>query len=269
MLSLTKHPGINKTDIRYRQVSMLYATLIIVACCFAVLALSNLLYFKHFPIAALDTFGCVSAALVYYYARVTGQFRRASWIIITVLMLVLGGFLILTQAAAYALMWLTLLPPIAFFLLGLRSGSYVTGFYAVAVLLYIWRGLDEWELGKLTVGAVLNIGEVILIQWFIFRHYEKSRTEAFQLLQDSASTDRLTRLWNRVRLDEFLLDTLAQAGRAELFTAVILLDIDNFKTINDERGHLCGDTVLVSLAKELRACVRQTDRVGRWGGKSF
>ena len=90
---------------------------------------------------------------------------------------------------------------------------------------------------------------------------------AFQL-KNLANTDTLTGVSNRAALDEYL--TL-KAFQADAFThtALIVLDIDNFKPVNDQYGHLVGDDVIRYIAYQLKANVRNTDLVVRYGGDEF
>ncbi|MEH3146551.1 MAG: diguanylate cyclase [Methylobacterium frigidaeris] len=92
------------------------------------------------------------------------------------------------------------------------------------------------------------------------------RTRDLELL---AQTDLLTGLFNRRKLDEAV---EAEAGRARRQggpLALILGDIDHFKSINDQHGHKVGDGVLIALAAALRAGARGGDILGRWGGEEF
>ena len=88
-------------------------------------------------------------------------------------------------------------------------------------------------------------------------------------LQILSSSDPLTGLFNRLKLNALLeeeLDRFARYGRP---FAVIFGDIDHFKAVNDQYGHQVGDAVLQAVAGELASGVRETDRVGRWGGEEF
>jgi len=88
-------------------------------------------------------------------------------------------------------------------------------------------------------------------------------------MQELALTDALTGLANR-RWAEAQLDVeVARAGRYGHGCAALMLDIDRFKALNDTHGHAAGDAVLVDLAARLRAMVRSTDHVARWGGEEF
>jgi diguanylate cyclase (GGDEF)-like protein len=82
-------------------------------------------------------------------------------------------------------------------------------------------------------------------------------------------TDKLTQLYNRTKIDELFQMELNKARRYRGALTVILLDLDHFKSVNDNHGHQVGDLVLRELAKILRESVRDTDHVGRWGGEEF
>lgn len=82
-------------------------------------------------------------------------------------------------------------------------------------------------------------------------------------------TDRLTQLVNRIRLDQVLDEQIELARRYGTPLAVILVDVDHFKQVNDLHGHLIGDEVLIRIAHALRDHTRKVDVVGRWGGEEF
>jgi diguanylate cyclase (GGDEF)-like protein/PAS domain S-box-containing protein len=84
-----------------------------------------------------------------------------------------------------------------------------------------------------------------------------------------AVTDPLTGLWNRRHTGELLSADLAQAHRNGQALTLLMIDVDNFKSINDTHGHQTGDRVLVEVANRLREQIRSTDVVGRWGGEEF
>ncbi|WP_020208219.1 GGDEF domain-containing protein [Gilvimarinus chinensis] len=88
-------------------------------------------------------------------------------------------------------------------------------------------------------------------------------------LHRQSRIDPLTDLKNRRGLDEALQDMIALAQREQQSFGLLWLDIDYFKSINDEFGHQFGDDILRRLALWLRAAVRPYDQVGRWGGDEF
>jgi diguanylate cyclase (GGDEF)-like protein len=82
-------------------------------------------------------------------------------------------------------------------------------------------------------------------------------------------TDKLTGLFNRRKLDAVLEEEFALSRRYAMRFAVIMVDIDHFKRVNDSHGHGAGDLVLAGVADILRACTRESDALGRLGGEEF
>ncbi len=96
---------------------------------------------------------------------------------------------------------------------------------------------------------------------------ERKRFE--EQLMYQANHDSLTGLPNRNLLNDRLNHALAYDGRHRELLAVMLIDLDNFKVINDTMGHSSGDVLLLEAAKRLQHCVRQYDTVARLGGDEF
>ena len=96
--------------------------------------------------------------------------------------------------------------------------------------------------------------------------YLQELQEELKLL---ASTDPMTKLYNRRHFTQISESLLELAKRNETQSAVIMLDIDKFKTINDTYGHKIGDKVIISLASSFQEKRRKSDIVCRWGGEEF
>jgi diguanylate cyclase (GGDEF)-like protein len=92
---------------------------------------------------------------------------------------------------------------------------------------------------------------------------------ARKALEEQAARDGLTQLWNRGTIFEMLHMELVRALRKKQPVTVLMMDVDNFKSINDTRGHLVGDKVLRALARCIEEHVRQYDFTGRYGGEEF
>jgi diguanylate cyclase (GGDEF)-like protein len=90
-----------------------------------------------------------------------------------------------------------------------------------------------------------------------------------QLLETLSITDSLTGLYNRSKLDAILNDQIARYKRNQRPFAVLMLDIDHFKTLNDSRGHIAGDEVLAAVARILAQSIRSVDYAARYGGDEF
>ena len=96
---------------------------------------------------------------------------------------------------------------------------------------------------------------------------ERKKTE--ELIRSLAFHDALTGLPNRRMLDERLSFFIVQSKRLGHFGALMVLDLDNFKSLNDTSGHKAGDKLLIEVAKRLLICVRESDTVARFGGDEF
>jgi diguanylate cyclase (GGDEF)-like protein len=90
-----------------------------------------------------------------------------------------------------------------------------------------------------------------------------------QRLERLSRTDTLTACPNRRYFDERLPEAMARSQRSRLPMALLFVDVDRFKPINDELGHAAGDAVLAEVASRLSTCVRGTDTVARLGGDEF
>ncbi|MFH1879499.1 MAG: EAL domain-containing protein [Bacillota bacterium] len=96
-----------------------------------------------------------------------------------------------------------------------------------------------------------------------------ARKQAEERIRHLAHYDELTGLANRSMFSQRLSHALAQARRNGMQLAVLFIDLDRFKNINDTLGHEAGDSVLKEVAERLRGCLRETDTVGRLSGDEF
>ena len=110
--------------------------------------------------------------------------------------------------------------------------------------------------------ARVRTGERIL-------HLEDSLVDAREQMRFKATHDPLTSLWNRGVIMDLLNRELSRSQREHNCTAILLGDLDHFKSINDNYGHLVGDQVLREVARRLLHSVRSYDFVGRYGGEEF
>ena len=95
------------------------------------------------------------------------------------------------------------------------------------------------------------------------------RRKAEEKLLHDAYHDVLTGLPNRALFTDRLSHAIALAKRHEYFFAILFMDIDNFKFVNDSLGHIIGDQLLVTLSRNLQACLRPEDTIARFGGDEF
>ena len=95
------------------------------------------------------------------------------------------------------------------------------------------------------------------------------RKQSEETIHELAFFDPLTALPNRTLLLDRLKQTLVTSSRSGVYGALLIIDLDNFKTINDTRGHDIGDLLLKQVAQRLKLCVREGDTVARLGGDEF
>ncbi|MDP3535396.1 MAG: sensor domain-containing diguanylate cyclase, partial [Halomonas sp.] len=140
-------------------------------------------------------------------------------------------------------------------------------------------GLWQGETALLTpYGEEVPVSQVIIV------HYDDSGrvAQTSSMIRDisaqkrleaqlahSAVTDHLTGIYNRKRFDEEVDKALARRRRSGVNTALILLDIDHFKLVNDTYGHDVGDQVLIDITRLLQRHLRVQDLLARWGGEEF
>lgn len=99
--------------------------------------------------------------------------------------------------------------------------------------------------------------------------YQNQLLESQRALEKLSQTDELTQISNRRDIMEKLKVELSIHLRKKRGMALIMIDLDHFKRVNDEFGHLCGDHILYETAAVLAESLRQYDTVGRYGGEEF
>jgi diguanylate cyclase (GGDEF)-like protein len=137
----------------------------------------------------------------------------------------------------------------------------------IYIILLTGRDQEEDIIKGLSAGADDYITKPFSYMELKVRIQNGERIIALQDLQlQKANTDGLTQLWNRKRIMELLEEELNRNFRDNKPVGVIMLDIDNFKTINDTYGHLIGDKVIIEVASRLQKKIRSYDKIGRYGG---
>lgn len=112
----------------------------------------------------------------------------------------------------------------------------------------------------------------LMINRKLFHEAERHALEQGRLLHKMerlATRDHLTGIYNRRRIEEILRHEMEQFKRYRQPFSIILCDIDKFKNINDEYGHDIGDRAIMHAVELIAANMRETDRLGRWGGEEF
>jgi len=161
----------------------------------------------------------------------------------------------------------------------LRSGRHGADFYrAMWETIHRtggWQG-EIWDRRKngevypkwLTITAVKD--EDGIVTHYVGAHFDiTERKQTEDQVRQLAFYDTLTELPNRRLLNDRLSQAMAAGKRSGCYGALMFLDLDNFKSLNDTHGHAVGDLLLIEAAARLKRCVRQVDTVARFGGDEF
>jgi diguanylate cyclase (GGDEF)-like protein/hemerythrin-like metal-binding protein len=143
-----------------------------------------------------------------------------------------------------------------------------TLFYREAIAFLSLQASGVIELSDLSQALLYTatlMGLTMITVGFLLMN--KERTE--YLNQQMILSDKLTGVWNRRKLEEVGEGEIQRLVRHGTLVSLLMLDLDDFKTINDTLGHAAGDAVLKAVTSSWRANLRETDILGRWGGEEF
>lgn len=122
--------------------------------------------------------------------------------------------------------------------------------------------IKEWKEAFASISKLIES----VMQWVRLNRENKKLISELKILSE---TDKLTGIYNRMVLDRVLLKQKHSYERYGENCSIIIMDVDNFKKVNDNYGHNAGDKVLDEIADLLKKSTRKTDVVGRWGGEEF
>ena len=127
-------------------------------------------------------------------------------------------------------------------------------------------GPQRIERAEIRPGDRIQVGPHVTLR---FQIIDDAEEELQRRLFESSTRDALTRLYNRKYLNERFAAEIAYARRHHVELAVLMMDLDDFKAVNDTYGHLAGDLVLRLVAAQIHRLVRVEDIVARWGGEEL
>jgi diguanylate cyclase (GGDEF)-like protein len=149
----------------------------------------------------------------------------------------------------------------AYYLLAYSWASLITFLVVCCLAPLLYTELD--------IVALISVLTTIFMTSMFGFFFSKSVSEQHDQLSNMATRDSLTKTGNRRALDDKLLEVTTTQARRNSKVSLILLDLDHFKLINDEFGHMIGDQVLVRIAEIIEGRIRLTDALYRFGGEEF
>lgn len=154
---------------------------------------------------------------------------------------------------------------------GLRIFYALISAFMCAVLtlgyqMYFFTPKEVFYLHQLWIGTAFSLG---IVSAMILEKNNKRLFIDAQQLEQLASTDKLSGLYNRMKIESFCEIEIERSSLYNETFSVILIDVDYFKEINDTYGHNIGDSVIKNISKILQDSIRRIDYVGRWGGEEF
>ncbi|HEX8987605.1 MAG TPA: EAL domain-containing protein [Rhodocyclaceae bacterium] len=158
---------------------------------------------------------------------------------------------------------------------GRHDGAYYLDMWSSLQARGWWQG-EVWNRRKngeiypewLTINSVRDPDGKVLNYVGIFSDITVVK-ESQRRVEFLATHDELTTLPNRALFLDRVRQSIARNGRKEARFAVLFIDLDNFKVVNDSMGHAAGDELLIEISRRLRECIRAADTVARFGGDEF
>ncbi|MBQ4832675.1 GGDEF domain-containing protein [Pseudoalteromonas sp. MMG010] len=265
-----KQPKDHKDFWRTRLIASL---LLLMTVYFFILTALNVFYFASYDLAIIDATGLFLSLVVTLWFCKKATVNQASWAVVLLTVGLIMAFIISAKGYAHSLFWVTLIPPLAFFLVDRNSATLVCIVTSAICAYLVYQQYQQTVI--ISLGSLFNIIEVCIAHILMFRFYEKTHNSAYTYLslrnvqiQNLADTDKLTGVYNRQKFDRSLSKLLSDIPQ-DTTHHILLCDIDYFKRINDQYGHLTGDKVLTEFAATLKTYFSSNVFIARWGGEEF
>lgn len=231
-------------------------------------------------LAFANVFSALMVAVLRFQVGASGGELPPDWLTGSIPHLLVGGALLLLDSllmvGIYRGLGGVLRSPFVRACLALNGALALDSLLFAAALL---RDLPDFPLlfGAMVAAKAIfaAIFAAALALYLRFSHPGKAASgpltyrEKYELVRRELRRDALTGLFNRGYLDQYLPDAIARAQLEERPLALLLVDLDHFKAINDRHGHAVGDAVLRRTAELLSSRLRPSDRVFRYGGEEF
>ena len=148
-------------------------------------------------------------------------------------------------------------------------GGLIVLFFFGYLTFFFHKFRELYTAPEMLVATIFFFGAVFVLMVCLLAYRTTLELKRIYVLEQETITDPLLGIFNRRCLDRRLLEEVLRANRHKLDLALLMVDIDNFKQVNDTWGHQVGDLVLIHLTELLVDALRQTDILARFGGEEF
>ena len=225
----------------------------------------------------------IITSVIFYSPRLLLKFKKIksiyllnSRIFLTVLIFLMTYLVISGGRDNTGPLWIYTVPPVAFYVAGLRKGNYFNiAFLFIVSVIFYWP-IPFFDVAEYSDTFKSRIILSFLTVMALFGFYEYSRQQVYehslklnQKFKRQAQCDSLTGLSNRRHIRELITDECKRAKNFGLDMSILICDVDYFKNINDKYGHETGDNILIQITRVFLDIVREKDLVSRWGGEEF
>lgn len=265
---LTSNIITNKSK-EIRRLILLNGSLILATFSALVFVFFNFFVTQNIPIVFLNILGAFIGIMVFFELRLNKNLERSSTIAAIVLTLYFMIFTYFNQNDGYGLFWTPVLAVFAVGIMGAKKSLLYLTPYFLFVFVLAYNGIGEWQDGVWSFLGFVRLVFSSLLITFIVVVMDLALMHSDKNFERISTTDTLTSIHNRGSIQEIVLKLLKHSKRHAQELSIILFDIDDFKKINDTKGHGVGDAVLIRIAQEVQESLRAFDSFGRWGGEEF
>jgi len=210
--------------------------------------------------------------LLYYFK--TGNLMTIASIIMSIVLLLCISLIYTGGKENTALYWVMFYPVVSYVTLGLMFGSALMAVMYISTLLMLFGpNFGQVQYGDVEVSRFLASFSLVILFSAISEYFRKKSHQKIAditlIEKRDALTDPLTGLANRRYIYEHIQPRLDTEANSYLPMSVLLIDLDNFKVLNDTYGHDFGDQVLIAFTSMLHDKLRGTDIKARYGGEEF
>jgi diguanylate cyclase (GGDEF)-like protein len=252
-----------------RRVIILNSFYIIGMIAFASFAFINLLLTQDYLVSLLDLALFIIFFLLYIDLNKNKNLLRSSVIGTCMIALFMFFFAYLNHNTGFGLIWTIFVPIFGVALFGSKQGIIISFIYYLLLFSLLFYGLHYWEDSSWNLLSFLRLVFASLVLLWVLYVTENSFEKVSLVLEKMTYTDTLTKLYNRRKIDEIMAEKCYDYERYGTSLSIAILDIDDFKEINDTYGHDVGDKVLSELSQILKENSRKSDIIARWGGEEF